>query len=112
MAEKTYTDDEYKNMEAALAERARKKMEEQAAEEAAYIKSLREFTNSEAYKAVLAALPDVAKTYRDDDRFKAFLDCLMTGMPALTNAAGPIAVAPVPFPAPVTPPPPGSADAE
>lgn len=103
MADKTYTEDDYKKMEAALAERARKQMQEQVAQEAAYMKPLREFIDTAAYKEVLTALPAILKTYRDDDRFKAFLDCLMTGMPALTNAVGPVATTPVGLPAPVIP---------
>ena len=87
-----FTPEQIEQFRAAVVEADRKAAEEKAAQEAAYLMPLRQFTNSAAFQEVIAAVPAIKTAYRDDTRFAAFIDNLVIGMPALAERAGPLPV--------------------
>lgn len=94
-----YTPDQIEQMRAEVIKADRLAAEEKAAQEAAFLLPLRQFTNSAAFQEVLATVPTIKAAYRDDTRFAAFIDNLVIGMPALAERAGPlpvVAVTPAP----------------
>lgn len=75
-------------MRTAVAEADRLAIIERAAQEAEALRQLREFTNSDAYKSVMADFEAIDAAYRHDQRFAAFLGCLRIGLPELSRVAG------------------------